>query len=444
MSGSRLSTFLALTAGALLLCCSYFFYHATGLAALAAVHPAAEPSHIATEESAPVEERQEEEKQPGQAESGKNEDTAISPEPCKAVILAVGDIMVHQTQFVQAYDVKSKSYDFSPSFEYITPYLQASNLTAGNLETTLAGAKRGFSAFPHFNSPDELAPALKEAGFELLCTANNHSLDSGEAGVYRTLEVVEEAGLKAFGTARTQEERDTPLLVETNGMTLAFLAYTYGTNGIPLPPGREYIVNLIDRELMHAQIQKARQAGAELIVVYMHWGWEYRSDPSPEQKDLARFLAAAGADIIIGSHPHVIQPMEYISVEDEEGEEHRAFVAYSLGNFISNQHRIPGSIPTHEVQYGMLLRLRLQRDAPGKTPYLEDVDYRLTWVDRARRHRIVPLPPVTPEQPAPAVIPEGKWPQIRETALNLQERLAPFSPGKFDLIEKEPLPLPVP
>ncbi len=370
------------------------------------------------------------------------ETVAAPPPPCESVVIAVGDIMVHQTQFVQAYAPNSQSYDFSPSFEYITPYLQASNLTVGNLETTLAGAGRGYSAYPRFNTPDELALALCQAGFNLLCTANNHSMDSGAQGVSRTLEVIEETKMKAFGTARNQAERDTPLLVETNGIRLAFLAYTYGTNGIPLPSGRDYMVNLIDQELMYDDIQKARNAGADLVIVYMHWGLEYRTEPSPEQKELAHFLAVAGAHIIIGSHPHVIQPMEYVSIKDENGNQHRAFVAYSLGNFISNQHRIPGAIPTHEVQYGLLLRLHIKRDTPQQAAYLHDVDYKLTWVDRARRHLIIPLPPVNKDLPVPPSIPEAKWPEIRETALGLQERLDGFSPGDFNMPKIKSTPLP--
>lgn len=439
MSPSRfkLSSLIALSLGALLLCCSYFFYQATGLAAF----PFGEPQALTGEigEAGPGEK----EEAPGDSAMPEITDEPEPlppppppppppPQPDEAILIAVGDIMVHQTQFVQAYDRESDSYDFTPSFEYIYPYLQRADLAVGNLETTLAGAARGFRAYPRFNSPDEMATALRGAGFDLLCTANNHSMDSGEEGVYRTLEIVEAEGLKPFGTARSREERDTPLLVEVNGIKLAFLAYSYCTNGIPLPSGREYIVNLFDRELMQNHIDEARRAGADLVIVYMHWGWEYRTEANPEQKDLARFLAAAGANIIIGSHPHVIQPMEYLSFEDENGEEQQAFVAYSLGNFISNQHLIPGAVPTHEVQYGMLLRLHLRRDAPGEAAYLKDVDYKLTWVNRAERHRITPLPAVTEDLQRPPTIPEAKWPQIRQTAITLQERLAPFAVAEVE------------
>ncbi len=429
----KFNIILALSLGVLLLSASYLFYQAAGFPFPASAEPFVEPTGSSMEHTPTSEEEITEDK----TVPAITREIPLPPPPRTATVIAVGDIMVHQTQFVQAYDANKNRYDFSPSFESITPYLQSSDLAVGNLETTLAGPERGFSAFPRFNSPDEIATALRGAGFDLLCTANNHSMDSGQKGVSRTLEIIEGAGMKAFGTARSQDERDTPLLVEENGINLAFLAYTYGTNGIPLPAGREYMVNLINKDLMHYHIQQAYQAGADLIIVYMHWGWEYRSEPSPEQKELAHFLAEAGAHIIIGSHPHVIQPMEYINTEDEHGNKHRAFVAYSLGNFISNQHRIPGAIPTHEVEYGMLLRLHLKKDTPDQAAYLDNVDYKLTWVDRAGRHRIIPLPPVTEDLPRPPFIPEGKWPEIRETTIMLQERLSRFSPGEFALPHQE-------
>ncbi|MEW5921548.1 MAG: CapA family protein [Bacillota bacterium] len=438
---SRLNSLITLGIGALLLCCSYFIYLTVGTAAPAALVPSPPSLHFPLPAEGESEIYDPEGRAEGYAVSGNTAGMITPPPPREAVIMTAGDIMVHKPQYLQAYDPISKIYDFSPGFEYITPYLQASNLAVGNLETTFGGAARGYSSYPCFNSPDELAFALHRAGFDLLCTANNHAMDSGEQGVYRTLEVLEETGLKAFGTARSIAERDSPLLVEINGITLAFLAFSYCTNGIPLPRGREYIVNLIDKELMHVLIRQSRKAGADLVIVYMHWGLEYQTAPNAVQKELAHWLAAAGADIIIGSHPHVIQSMEYITAEDENGTLRRVFVAYSLGNFISNQQRVAGAVPTHEVEYGLLLRLHLKKESEGQAAYLQDVDYLLTWVDRARRHRIIPLPPVMDDLPEPPSIPERKWHEIRETALRLQERLAPFSPADFILAVEEPVPL---
>ncbi|NLC10897.1 MAG: CapA family protein [Firmicutes bacterium] len=366
-----------------------------------------------------------EEEIPLEGEEAKN----VPPSFSQATLVAAGDIMVHQTQYLQAYNSEEDSYDFSPSFQLIAPYLQSADLAVANLETTLAGRDKGYRAYPRFNSPDEIAFALQEAGFDLLATANNHSLDSGEGGLYRTLEVIEEAGLEAFGTARSQQERDDPLLLEANEITLAFLSYTYGTNGIPLPEGKDYIVNLIDEDLMARDIARTRQEGADLVVVYMHWGQEYQFEPSEEQRRLARFLVEAGADIILGSHPHVIQPMEFIEVEGSDGDIRRGFVVYSLGNFISNQHRIEGSIPTGEVKYGLLLRFHLEKDLARGDAYLKDVDYLVTWVNRSWRHRLLPLYRVLEAEPEKYQISADTQEKLKADWTKIQQRLQGFVPA---------------
>ncbi|HHU76952.1 MAG TPA: CapA family protein [Firmicutes bacterium] len=320
----------------------------------------------------------------------------------RAVVAAVGDIMIHKTQFMRAHNPEDGSFNFGPSFEVITPYLQQADLIVGNLETTFGGEERGYSAYPRFNSPDEAAQALRGAGFDLLCTVNNHCLDSGEQGLYRTIDVVEEAGMKQFGTYKSRQDRDCPLIVEVNGIRLAFLAYTYGTNGLPIPEGRGYIVNLLVEEKIEADIARARQGGADLIILYLHWGEEYLPEPTPEQKRWARVTAEAGADIILGSHPHVIQPMEYIDLPGDGGNGglgsgqnngggKEVFVAYSMGNFLSNQHRVAGSISTDDVEYGQILYLHLEKNLNTGESFLRDVEYDLTWVNRNDRHRILPL-----------------------------------------------------
>lgn len=305
-------------------------------------------------------------------------------------LMAVGDIMVHNIQYIQAFDESEGIYDFNPSFEFVASYFNEADLVIGNLETTFGGSERGYSSYPRFNSPDELAYNLKDAGMDLLATANNHSLDSSEQGVYRTLDVLEDAGIIPVGTARDEEERDTPKMVEVNGIKLAFLAYTYGTNMIPVPDGKEYIVNLIDLELMRKDIEKAREEGVDMIVVFMHWGIEYQHEPNKEQKELAHELAKAGADIILGSHPHVIQPMDYINVIDDDSKERETFVIYSLGNFISSQYKT-GGIPTGDVEYGVILDLNVAKNFATGESYIENTGSTITWVHRGWNHRIIPL-----------------------------------------------------
>lgn len=260
----------------------------------------------------------------------KKEDTVIN-------IVGIGDSLCHSQNFKDAYNSETKTYDFSPMFKNITKYVENATIAVGNLETSLGGKERGFSGYPAFNSPDELAFDLKEMGIDILTTGNNHSLDTGYAGLTRTLDVLDGYGISHTGTARSQEEQNTILMKDLNGIKTAFLNYTYGTNGIPLPKGKEYCVNLIDKEFMKSQIEKAKEEGAELICVSMHWGAEYRLKPTAEQEELAEFLIKNGADVILGNHSHVPEPMEMKKVTLEDGTEREGFVIYSMGNFFSAQ-----------------------------------------------------------------------------------------------------------
>ncbi|NMA91676.1 MAG: CapA family protein [Firmicutes bacterium] len=315
-----------------------------------------------------------------------------TPDIRTARLVAAGDIIVHLTQVEQAF--AGGSYDFTPSFSFITPSLQSADLTVGNFETVLAGPERGYSGYPAFNTPDELAQNLKQAGFDLLSTANNHSLDMGINGLFRTIDCLEEAGLVTFGTYRQPEER-TPLLVEVNGINLFFTAYTESTNGIPVPDGYDYAINYIPNfnilDPIINEITVAREKGADLVIVYMHWGHEYHVQPTDFHRDLARQLAIAGADMIIGGHPHVMQPLEWITVETDDGPPRQVLVAYSLGNFISNQFHWVPYIPTPKVQYGLLLDVEISKDMESGLTRLSRADYDITWVHRNWRHRILPL-----------------------------------------------------
>jgi len=249
------------------------------------------------------------------------------------ILAAVGDIMVHSPQLSSAYIESEGTYNFKDCFSPIAPYLQRADFVTGNLETTFGGTESGYSGYPFFNSPPELADALRESGFGLLFTANNHSMDSGEQGVLNTISVIEEKSLGFAGTSRHREEREKGFILYQNNIKVIFYAYTYGTNGIPLPAGKEYLVPLIDEQLIAEDINRAKnELQADIVVVGLHWGEEYQRLPSPYQQELARKLVEMGADIIVGTHPHVIQPAEIIKTEKGEG-----LVLYSLGNFISNQ-----------------------------------------------------------------------------------------------------------
>ena len=252
-------------------------------------------------------------------------------------IVGIGDTLCHSQNFKDAYNQETGTYDFSPMFKNIKQYFDNATVAVGNLETTLAGEDRGYSGYPTFNSPDELALDLKELGIDILTTANNHCIDKGYTGLERTLNVLDEYGIAHTGTSRTEEEQNTILMKDLNGIKTAFLCFTYGTNGIPIPSGKEYSVNLIDKDLIKEQLDKAKEEGAELICVSMHWGAEYRLKPTSEQEDLAEFLIKNGADIILGNHAHVPEPMEMKTVTLDDGTNREGFVIYSMGNFFSAQ-----------------------------------------------------------------------------------------------------------
>jgi poly-gamma-glutamate synthesis protein (capsule biosynthesis protein) len=256
------------------------------------------------------------------------------PDTTFVKLIFAGDVMGHMPQIEAAYDSQSKSYKFDTTFYFLKPFLAGADIAIANLETTLSGPP--YSGYPHFSSPDELALDLKKAGFSILVMANNHAADKGSAGIERTLNIIDSTGLLHTGTFRSMQERDSvyPLMVERKGMRIAFLNYSYGTNGeaVPFP----YIINIIDTSIIRADIEKARNKRADFIITILHWGNEYERFASAEQKSLARWIIAHGCDMIIGSHPHVVQPVEIITKDSSDISKPK-LVLYSLGNLVSNQ-----------------------------------------------------------------------------------------------------------
>lgn len=263
--------------------------------------------------------------------------TAIVPESTTIHMSAIGDIMCHLTNIKNAYNSTSKDYDFSNVFKNIKSYTQNADITVGNLETTFAGESRGYTGYPTFNTPEVLGKNLKDIGFDVLSTANNHCMDKGYSGLVSTLNFLDEYGISHMGTSRSVEEQNKILVKDVNGIKIAFLSFTYGTNGITIPSDKSYSVNLIDKELMKKQIELAKAENVDLICVNMHWGVEYKLKQNSTQEDLADFLFENGVDIILGSHPHVLEPMEKRTITLEDGTSKDGFVIYSLGNFVSGQ-----------------------------------------------------------------------------------------------------------
>ena len=206
-------------------------------------------------------------------------------------------------------------------------------LQSGNLETTFAGKERGYSSYPEFNTPETLANAIKDAGIDLVCTANNHSLDTRFKGIEGTIDVLDSVGIMHTGTYKSPEAQMETTIADIKGLRVAFLSFTYGTNGIPVPSGKEFCINLIDNDFIVDRLNAAKEENPDIICVFMHWGEEYQLNPNTNQIALANLLFENGADIILGSHPHVLQKMELIRKENESDD----FVIYSLGNFVSGQ-----------------------------------------------------------------------------------------------------------
>lgn len=248
----------------------------------------------------------------------------------KVSMLFVGDVMQHDGQIESAYNPSTKTYEYDEGFQFVKPIIQSYDIRVANLEVTHAG--KPYKGYPQFSAPDELSEVLKTAGFNVILTANNHSCDGGSKGVIRTLDVLDELGLPHTGTFRSQEERDKnyPLIVEKNGLRVAMLNYTYGTNGLSV--AAPLIINYIDSTVIKADIAKAKnELNADYIVCNMHWGTEYKLLPNNYQKTYEDVCYRAGADMVIGGHPHVLQPIEKKKINGEE-----KLTVWSLGNFVSN------------------------------------------------------------------------------------------------------------
>ena len=237
----------------------------------------------------------------------------INPDSSVTIsISVVGDLMCHAPQFEYA-RVGKDSFDFSPVYRNVKKYLESSDFTFGNLETVTAGKENGgYTGYPFFNTPASYITALKDVGFDLLITANNHSLDRSEKGILKTISEINSRNLNYVGTYTSQRDRDSIRIKNIKGIRIAILAYSYGTNGNPIPKGKNYLINLIEYELIEKDIQSARLSGAELVLVHFHFGEEYKREPVQFQKDVVNKTIELGADIIIGGHPHVLQPVNFL------------------------------------------------------------------------------------------------------------------------------------
>ncbi len=247
------------------------------------------------------------------------------------MLSAIGDMLIHSSVYKDAQT--ANGYDFMPMLERVKPFLNDTTITFANQETMIGGKQLGLSTYPRFNSPYAVGNALKELGVDVVSLANNHTLDGGEEAIQSAIEHWENIDMMYTGAYKSEADSDKLRVYETDeGISVAFLAYTYGTNGLPVPEGKDYLVNLIDKELMANRIQEAKKQ-ADAVVLSMHFGNQYERLPSDGQKELVQFAADNGVDIVLGHHPHVLQPIDW--VEGTNG--NKTLVAYSLGNFLSGQ-----------------------------------------------------------------------------------------------------------
>ena len=298
-------------------------------------------------------------------------------------LFMVGDALIHSAIYDDA-KLSDGSYDFKPMLSHIKPISSQYDLAYYNQETILGGKDLGYSNYPRFNSPDEVGDAFLDAHFNLVSLATNHTMDMGEAGVMHSVHYwSSKANVVWDGQRLSQEERDKTRIYECNGIKYAFFSYTTWTNGLETPTGKEYLNNVFSKEKAKEDIDRVKDK-VDLIIVAMHWGTEYSFDVSSEQEDIANYLSSLGVQLIIGTHPHVVEPVQYIN-------DGKTFVIYSLGNFISDQVGI-------ERLTGLMMEVTINKveNKSGIQVSVDNPKAELIYTDsqygRKRNFRVYPYP----------------------------------------------------
>ena len=292
----------------------------------------------------------------------KDTETSTEKEPQLAntslSLVMVGDSLIHQAVY---HDVEG-NYDFKPMLSEIKPIISKFDLAYYNQETILGGKDIGLSTYPRFNSPYEVGDAFIDAGFNLVSLANNHTLDRGEQALNNSCNYWKSKNVVTAGSYCSEEDRNEVKIYEKNGIKYALLSYTTTTNGLNIPNGKNYYVNVYNKEKVKEDIEKYRDK-VDLLMVAMHWGEEYTHQPVYEQREIAKYLASLNVDIIIGAHPHVVEPIEYID---------NTLVIYSLGNFISAQRGI-------EKLTGLMASVKVTKDQINNKISIDDVEVELLY-----------------------------------------------------------------
>ncbi|MBQ3423213.1 MAG: CapA family protein [Romboutsia sp.] len=301
--------------------------------------------------------------------------------------------MAHQPQLDAQYDVNTNSYNFDNNFKFIKKYINSSNLAIANLETTLRGEP--YTSYPQFSSPDSLLTALKNTGFDVISTINNHTNDTGKKGIKRTLEVIKEHNLDSVGTRNNLDEKNY-IIKNVDGIKVGIAAFSYGDiisnnkylNGLKVSSEISDLVNVIESNDSNKAFNRIKPIlsdinteGVDLTIVVVHWGEEYQREPNNFQKELAQLLCNEGVDIILGSHPHVIQPIEILSSANSSNEEtNETFVVYSMGNFLSNQrNEILNKFYTED---GIIPIFDIEKNLETNKTTIKKLEYIPTWVNK--------------------------------------------------------------
>ncbi|MYL62642.1 CapA family protein [Bacillus hwajinpoensis] len=306
-------------------------------------------------------------------------------ETSSLTLAAIGDILIHDRVYEKA--VEAGKYNFNPMLQNVQNQLQDADITIANQETVIGGTSIGLSSYPSFNSPTEVGDALKMSGVDIVSMANNHTLDRGEMAIQNAIQHWKKIGILYTGSYLSNEDRNQIRTIQHNGISLAFLSYTYGTNGIRPPANKPYLVNYIDKKVMRKDIQNAKKQ-ADGVVVSVHFGTEYERYPNKTQLELSSFLAEAGADLILGHHPHVLQPLEWIETKDKRN----VLVAYSLGNFWSGQKDgykdIGGILKVEFSKEQFRGKTTFSVTSPSFTPTFVDQNYHVHPLIEAKPERL--------------------------------------------------------
>ncbi len=358
----------------------------------------------------------------------------VSARPAaRATLIFAGDLMAHSPQIVAAR--RKNGYDFKPSFSAVKQIISAGDLAVANFETTLGGEREGYTGYPCFSTPDAYADAVKDAGIDVLTTANNHCMDRRFRGLRRTIVQLRKRGFDTCGTYATPADRESPLVRDVNGIRIAFLSWTYGTNGIPVAPDKLWSVARLDSaRAVSEDFARVRALKPDFIVALPHVGTEYVLTPPRHVAAFVEKALESGADAVIASHPHVVQPFELRT----RPEGTRSFIAWSMGNFISSQRPAPRDM-------GVLARLTLEK-SEGATRIVS-ADVIPTWVqartrDGRRVYRVLPLTRALKE-PSKFSISSADLRRVREAHAEFTKRVLgrPLPPAKARLAyEIQPSP----